>query len=261
MTRQFSTSLFPIFIIGSPRSGTSMLHWSLCQHERVWGSEESELFVPLTRYLGQLFDEARRFEGRNWLDAQGVERDEFLACMGRGVEALYASRAGGRHWLEQTPSNTWALPEIDRLLPDARYLFIHRDGRQVAESMMSLWQWPFRKAVKTWREANQCALSFESEQAGKVLRISYESLVRDPATVLAAVWRFLGLDECQESIQFITSNQPINASPDNAAQTGMQKLEPRYHGWSKSRTALFRKTAGAEMEQLGYAMEKYLGLG
>lgn len=106
MTEQPGTGPFPIFIIGSPRSGTSILHWSLCQHERVWGSEESELFMPLTRYLGQLFDEARRFEGRNWLDAQGVERDEFLACMGRGVEALYASRAGRRHWVEQTPSNT-----------------------------------------------------------------------------------------------------------------------------------------------------------
>lgn len=106
MTEQPGTGPFPIFIIGSPRSGTSILHWSLCQHERVWGSEESELLMPLTRYLGQLFDEARRFEGRNWLDAQGVERDEFLACMGRGVEALYASRAGRRHWVEQTPSNT-----------------------------------------------------------------------------------------------------------------------------------------------------------
>jgi len=256
MTHQFSTGLFPIIIIGSPRSGTSMLHWSLCQHERLWGSAESDLFVPFTRYLGQLFDEGRRFKDWNWLDAEGVERDEFMARMGAGVEALFASRAGGCHWVEQSPSNTWALPEINRLLPDARYLFIHRDGRQVVESMMSLKQWSFKKAVKTWHEANQCALSFEGLEAGKVLRVSYESLVRDCAPVLAAVWQFLGLDECRESIQYINSKPPINVSPDYTAQTSMQKLEPRYHGWSKFRTALFWKKAGKEMEQLGYVIEK-----
>jgi len=108
--------------------------------------------------------------------------------------------------------------------------------------------------VKTWQEANQCALSFERREAGKVLKISYESLVSDAAAVLAAVWQFLGLDECRESIQYINSKPPINVSPHYAVQTSMQKLEPRYSGWSKFRTERFRKKAGKVMEQLGYAM-------
>ena len=43
--------LFPVFIIGSPRSGTSVLHWALCEHEMLWGSEESELLLPFTGHI------------------------------------------------------------------------------------------------------------------------------------------------------------------------------------------------------------------
>ena len=139
---------------------------------------------------------------------------------------MHQDQGGVTGWSRHRPT-PGLCQRSNLLLPDARYLFIHRDGRQVAESMMSLWQWSFRKAVKTWREANQCALSFESEQAGKVLRISFESLIRDPAVVLAAAWRFLYLEECQKSIQFITSNPAHQylaglRRSDRYAKTGAQ---------------------------------------
>ncbi len=247
---------FPIFIVGSPRSGTSMLHWALCEHEALWGSEESELFVPFTRHLDAVYNKARQFKGRNWLEAQQVDKDTFYAFMGVGIDALYASRAGNRHWVEQTPSNTWALPEIYRLLPTARFLFIHRDGRQVVESMTSMWRWPFIKAVKTWRDANLRALQFEQDHSGAILRISFESLVLDPEQELQRVWQLLGLKECRESTRFILDKDPINTSPQYAAQNRLEKLEPRYGQWSWYKRLLFGKIAGRQMKALGYGSDR-----
>ena len=229
-----------------------MLHWALCEHEALWGSEESELLLPFTRHLDVVYDEARKFKGRNWLEAQQVSRDMFFAHMGKGIDALYASRAGNRHWLEQTPSNTWALPEIYRVLPTARFLFIHRDGRQVVESMISMWRWRFTKAVRTWRNANRLALSFERNHPEVMLRIAYEKLVQSPELELRRVWKFLGLNECRESSQFITDKNPINASPRHQDQDRLQKLEPRYGHWSWHRRLLFRKIAAEQMASLGY---------
>ncbi len=243
---------FPVFIVGSPRSGTSVLHWALCEHEMLWGSEESELLLPFTRHLEAVYDQARQFKGRNWLDAQQVDRDAFFAHLGAGIDALYASRAGGRHWVEQTPSNTWALPEIHRMLPTARFLFIHRDGRQVVESMTSMWGWRFMKAVKTWRDANRLALLFEGTHPEATLRIAYENLVQHPALELRRIWQFLGLNECRESIRFIVDQDPINASPQHKDQDRLQKLEPRYRHWPWYRRLLFRKFAAKQMKSLGY---------
>lgn len=243
---------FPIFIIGSPRSGTSMLHWALCQHEMLWGSEESELLVPMLRYLERVYHQAKQFEGRNWLEAQQVDKDEFYLHMGKGIEALYASRAGHCHWIEQTPSNTWVLPGIRQLFPSARYLYIHRDGRQVVESMTSMWPWSFRKAARTWRDGNCHALQFERDFPHATRRVSYESLVQNPNNELQAIWQFLGLKPCRESARFISDKQPINASPDHRDQDRMQKLVPRFDKWSLSKRLVFGKIAGQQMLDLGY---------
>jgi hypothetical protein len=246
---------FPIFIIGSPRSGTSMLHWALCEHQSLWGSEESALFLQYTRHLDEIYRKARQFEGRNWLQSQAVDRNEFFAHLGRGIEALYASRADGRHWVEQTPSNTWALPDIQRLLPDARFLFIHRDGRQVVESMKSMWHWRITKAAKTWTQANRLAVDFEHKHPRATLRICYEKLVQDTESELLRIWQFLGLEPCPASFRFIVEKQPINASPQHQGQGRLQKLEPRYQQWSWLRRLLFRKIAAEQMDSLGYRLD------
>ena len=73
-----------------------MLHWSLCEHPSIWGSEESELLGPFTRHLEEVYRQARRFKGRNWLEAQEVDLDTFFACMGAGIEALYATALAQR---------------------------------------------------------------------------------------------------------------------------------------------------------------------
>ena len=232
-----------------------MLHWALCEHEALWGSEESELLLPFTGHLDAVYRKARRFKGKNWLEAQAVDRDEFFIHLGKGIDALYSSRAAGRHWLEQTPSNTWALPNIHRILPAARFLFIHRDGRQVVESMTSMWRWSFRKAVRTWQQANRLALDFERSQPGTTLRISYEDLVENTEPELLRIWQFLGLKPCPDSLRFIVEKQPINASPQHQGQGSLQKLEPRYGQWSWSRRRLFRKIAAEQMAELGYALE------
>lgn len=243
---------FPVFIVGSPRSGTSMLHWALCEHEELWGSEESELLPTFTRHLESVYNKARRFKGRNWLETQQVDLEAFFAYLGTGIDALYASRAGKRHWLEQTPSNTWALPEIYRMFPDARFLFIHRDGRQVVESMISMWHWSFIKAVRTWQDANRLAMQFERNHPGATLRIAYEKLVTHPEQELRRIWQFLGLDECRESIRFIVDKEPINASPRFNDPDRLKKLQPRYSHWPWYKRFLFRKIAVEQMESLGY---------
>src|SRR6266487_3057314 len=127
----------PIFIIGSPRSGTTILAWSLAQHSQLWTSDESQI-------LWDLFGDGRlnknyQREGRpdgSWLRKQGIEKAEFLEFLGLGLNALFTSRSEGKRWIDQTPFYTLMVDDLVSLFPGAFFIHILRDGRAVVNSMI-----------------------------------------------------------------------------------------------------------------------------
>src|SRR5438105_2696188 len=122
----------PVFIIGSPRSGTSILAWSLAQHSQLWTSTESDVFWHLLaeRHAERAYETAAaRPDSQDWLRRNDVVEEEFLAHVGLGLNALCASRSEGRRWIDQTPRNTLIAPTLALVFPDALFVHILRDGR------------------------------------------------------------------------------------------------------------------------------------
>src|SRR5205085_3297536 len=121
----------PIFVIGSPRSGTTILAWSLAEHTHLWTSEETVILEHLygRGRVDRAFRDTTEPPLKNWFKAQGVERDELLKYLGVGINALITSRSGGRRWIDQTPSYTFIAGLLGRMFPDALFLHILRDGR------------------------------------------------------------------------------------------------------------------------------------
>src|SRR5579872_954601 len=97
----------PIFIIGSPRSGTSILARSLARHSDLWYSIEGQIFDRLfaDRRLDEVYahGSARSW---SWIRRENVSREEFIEAAGLGINALYTSRSKGKRWIEKTPGNT-----------------------------------------------------------------------------------------------------------------------------------------------------------
>src|SRR5262245_3379258 len=127
----------PVFIIGSPRSGTSILSWSLAQHRQLWTSAESDFLYDLfgCGHLEKAFETTRGRPGSTWLREEAVDKREFYGCLGLGVNALFTSRAGGRRWIDQTPLYTMIADLLADVFPGAFFLHILRDGRRVVDSM------------------------------------------------------------------------------------------------------------------------------
>src|SRR5687767_476317 len=105
---QLQTCQNPVFIIGSPRSGTTALAWSLAQHSELWTSNESDFLFYLlaNQHVEKAFHRARDAVGDRWLKREGVEQKEFYAFLGLGLNALFTSRSGGKRWVDQTPLYT-----------------------------------------------------------------------------------------------------------------------------------------------------------
>jgi hypothetical protein len=206
----------PIFVVGCPRSGTTLLQLMLHAHRRI-------AIPPETRFLmaaydsrcdfGDLTDEANRLALARWIVDRKKTRFGDLGLDGRQVieeivagpptlgSALgivlraYATRFGKPRWGDKRPGYFQRVPALMRMFPDAQVVQLVRDGRDCVASLkeMDWYKQDAYHALATWVESIELG-----ERAAKTLgpcsyhRMYYEKLIADPAAELTALCAFLG---------------------------------------------------------------------
>jgi hypothetical protein len=123
----------PIFIVGAPRSGTSLLFKVLGASSRVanWPGEAHEVWE-------HDYHPALHGWRSNALDAGDVTPESAA----RIQRTFYLVSGGRRRLLDKTPRNSLRIGFIEALFPDARYVFIQRDGRDNVNSLINAWRTP-----------------------------------------------------------------------------------------------------------------------
>lgn len=119
----------PVFFVGYPRSGTTLLDQVLASHPDIESLEENQNFVEAYRAL----IEPDGALGR-WSALTDAEIQEFRAAYWRRAVAAYGSEPAKRVFVDKMPLNTVLLPLIYRLFPDAKIIFALRDPRDVVLS-------------------------------------------------------------------------------------------------------------------------------
>jgi Sulfotransferase family len=226
----------PIFVVGSPRSGTTMLGWALANHSWLWTSGESnvvrEAFSP-SASVDRALESARIAGDGSWLHDQEVDRDELLARLATGINALYTSRSHGRRWLDHTPAHTLMLDQIAAMFPRAVFIHVLRDGRQVVHSMTNFMAafpqerkrrfeqagraipWvEFDVACATWREYVEAARDFTARIPTRCLTIRHDRIVREPWRALRDVYRFLGIPFEDRPVAYVRVTRVNSSFPD-----------------------------------------------
>lgn len=120
----------PILIVGSPRSGTTMLGNLLSLHPDVAYWEEPRSIWCL---------------GHAWRDHDRLVASDLTPGIASGIDhrfARFLEATGRSRFAEKTPSNTLRLPFIQALYPDARIIHLVRDGRAVVASMLRMLKKP-----------------------------------------------------------------------------------------------------------------------
>jgi hypothetical protein len=151
------------FVVGCPRSGTTIVQAMLARHPQVFTLPETGFFPRLLGGLHhRLGDEGskasrqnlarrlgltRRYGRREFVELQqsllGPEQPVSRAplfqddCVARFIDILdgLAAQGGRSMWLEKTPHHLHYLPEIERYLPDARVIHVIRPGVDVLASI------------------------------------------------------------------------------------------------------------------------------
>jgi hypothetical protein len=244
----------PIFVLGAPRSGTSMMQWALRQHPELWGGQESDFLVPLIEHLRSVHELGSRRGKLHWISGQKVNFDEFLAYAGVGMNALYTNRSGGLRWVEQTPQYTLHMDDILLLFPGAVFIMMLRDGRDVVASLRHFVN-PVEhvEASNLWATFVSAGLDFAAgPKAERVHLVSYQDVVESTEAALAKVYAFLDLPESLESVAWITERSPINTSfPDAAPGSSIA----RWRTWTATQRREFHEAAGEVLIRAGFEVD------
>ncbi|HVW02341.1 MAG TPA: sulfotransferase [Planctomycetaceae bacterium] len=209
------SDLRPAFIVGCPRSGTTLLA-SLCdRHSRLAATPETHFFSKSafrrmcsergskqfdTRRLAPLFVESQytrdlELSSQDLL-AQLGEREIDLAEFLNTTLSTYAHARGKAGWIEKTPEHLLFADRIFEWYPQARMICIVRDGRDVALSLKKL-PWsitPVRHYAALWVQSAKALAKVTERWPENLLTIRYESLLVSPVETMTEVMRFLGLE-------------------------------------------------------------------
>ena len=209
----------PLFIIGCSRSGTTLLSRLMSSHRDVaeW-SEANDVWDPIPV--------RRDADGRPlhfWDDTEGYLQSwrADLPTLGpqiRAIFGMYQALMGRQKLVNKSPINTFRIPEMLALFPDAQFVHMVRDGRAVSVSYayklaqkmgehpeqydQAVRGLPFDQMVVRLAGFWQANLAEVARQDaalgltghGALLELTYEALCDDRAQALGQICRFAGLD-------------------------------------------------------------------
>jgi len=195
---------FP-FIVGVGRSGTTLLRLMLDAHPDLAIPNETLFLQDLIRKSAskdEFLDIVTGFE--TWPNL-AVDAGELRAAIAPAVSLadavrafyrLYARRHGKTRWGDKTPYYRVFMADIQRLLPEAHFIHVIRDGRDSALSYQGLWFGPgddFEVQARFWAKAVADARAM-SRMVEHYSEVRYETLVGDPEATLREICAGLALD-------------------------------------------------------------------
>jgi tetratricopeptide (TPR) repeat protein len=211
-----------VFLLGFPRSGTTLLERVLTVSPAVVASEERETLTEATMDL---------MRGPHTLDRLAAispaEADHYRAIYWDRVRAMMDADPAGRVFIDKLPLNSIKLPLIAKLFPEARILFAVRDPRDV---VLSCFRQRFRinpsmfefltleGAARFYAQVMRLSDIYRDRFALPVLEHRYEHLVRDFEGRARAVCDFIGVDWIPEMRRFAEDGQRRSIATPSATQ-------------------------------------------
>jgi GT2 family glycosyltransferase len=259
----------PVFIIGSPRSGTSVLTWALGQHPNLYPLEETVWFGSFHRGVDRAFELGSRRGDRSQLSAMQISRGEFFRAFGRTIDDLIRSHRQwpaalvGRdvlfararspedpkgRWVDGTPENSFFVEGLTELFPDARFLHLLREPGAVVRSLRGFDRVGGRRhttseAYERWlRHVRACIEAEEELGPERVKRTLHRDLVERPERMVRDCLEFLGEGFTPDCLLPLSRRINSSGTPPPPAEEDELRADP---GLIAEAEALERRLMGA----------------
>jgi hypothetical protein len=205
-----------IFVIGPPRSGSTLLQRMLGSHSAIQTHPEPHIITPLA-HLGYFatvdrapYDHINAAEAiREFVaDLPAGESDYLDACRAY-TDVLYGrmhAASGAQMFLDKTPAYALVLPFLAKLYPRARFVVLTRHPLAVLSSYANSFfegDWQAAQAFNPILERYLPAMAeFLRQDTVVHHHLRYEDLVTEPESQLAAIFDFLGLPNEEAAVNY-----------------------------------------------------------
>jgi hypothetical protein len=241
----------PVFVVGAPRSGTTLLRSMIDAHPSIccptW---ETGLFEKFAMVLEG--DVQYHFAKD---PALAVSRADLLGWCRRSADDLMrqlTQRSGKSRWAEKTPAHVFHLDLIQEVYPEAQFVHIVRNGREVVRSLQSMpWaprqiRWSCRRWVESVQAGREAGRRLPS---GRYIELRYEDLTKNPEATVRSLCEFLG--EPFEP-QMLAFHEPTNNSWGVASRPLDSKPVNKHRELSLFERFVFARLGTPLLRELGY---------
>jgi len=275
--------MMPIFMIGTQRSGSNLLRLMLNQLPEIAAPHPPHILqriMPLASSFGdlsddenfsQLVDDVCRLVELNPVPWEGVvldRKDVARRCRERNVPAIHgavydvcAEAKGALTWCCKSLANINYTAEIESYFRSPKYIYLYRDGRDVAVSFSKavVGEKHFYHIAKEWAATQDLALALR-EKIGpeRFISISYEELTAYPERTARLLCAFLGVTFRETMLDFHRTEEAKRAA--TASELWRNVTSPVIKNNSRKflneadmgDIGIFESVAGRILDALGY---------
>ena len=240
------------FIVGAPRSGTTLLQSILAHHPDLYSAPETSFFNRIVPHLGlgyrdplaavtsaQLRFIEDDFRYMTGLELSLVDRVDEGTSVRQVFEAMMESfnRDGKTHWIEKTTNHARAMMLIKEFYPDAKFIHLIRDPVDSVGSMIRIrptdvldfrirYVSPITGFARVWQKCVNGAFQYPYQD--NVLHVYYENLLVNPAAEVAAICAFLGVEYSDDLLSGFEHEAQNLLSVDRCPWQ-LDNMQPGFH--------------------------------
>lgn len=244
----------PIFIVGLPRSGSTLLEQILATHPDVDGTQE---LYEIPRIVSELEGEGPNRNERYFETMAGSGTELFERLGLRYLDETRAHRRGRPRFIDKMPNNFRHIGLIHAMLPHATIIDMRREPMACCVgNLKQLYArgqefcYDVEDIARYYRTYLALMRHWDAALPGRVLRVSYEDLVEDLDAGLRRLLAHCGLDYDPACLDFHRNRRAI-ATP-SSEQVRQPLFRDGLTGWRR-----FEPWLGPLREALGDAVESY----
>ena len=206
-------SEMPVFIVGMPRSGTTLLEQIVSSHSKVFGGGELYFFSD--------FSKKNKNPEKNLIETlDNLEKKDFFDIGKKYIDKIKEISKTNKYFTNKLPGNFVNIGLIKLCLPNAKIIHIKRNSLDTCFScyktlfsLGNLFSYSLGE-LGSFYKLYQKQMNYYKKVFGKeILNINYEELVANSEKEIKKILKYLDLDFEKTCLKFYESKKPVYSKP------------------------------------------------